>query len=336
MKVVKFSKSYKNVLKLQADYSKENLLNLKTVLKINKKYSAQTRRVHCQNCLGKITKPFLMNFGIKYSVCNRCGHLNGNYNNTEKFIKWVYASDAGDHYDQQYSKYFDKRVKNIYLPKVKFLKEVIKSKINLIDLGCGGGHFVKALEMAKIKATGYEVSKFLVNLGNSKLKKNRLKKVEIRDLFQIIQSENKANVVSLIGVLEHFNKPNDFFRSFLKSKIKYLYIAVPLFSLTTLLENVFKSVYPRHLSGDHTHLYTKKSLEYLAKKNKLKIIGEWWFGADIPDLFRSLLISSNYLNKQVYVKELNKNLYSVIDELQNILDRNKICSEVHMILKKKN
>ena len=64
----------------------------------------------------------------------------------------------------------------------------------MIDLGCGGGHFVKALEMAKIKATGYEVSKFLVNLGNSKLKKNRLKKVAIRDLFQIIQSENKANV----------------------------------------------------------------------------------------------------------------------------------------------
>ena len=72
----------------------------------------------------------------------------------------------------------------------------------------------------------------------------------------------------------------------------------------------------------------------MPKKNKLKIIGEWWFGADIPDLFRSLLISSNYLNKQVYVKELNKNLYSVIDKLQNVLDRNKICSEVHMIFKK--
>ena len=36
MKVVKFSKSYKNVLKLQTDYGKENLLNLKTILKINK------------------------------------------------------------------------------------------------------------------------------------------------------------------------------------------------------------------------------------------------------------------------------------------------------------
>ena len=73
---------------------------------------------------------------------------------------------------------------------------------------------VKALEIEKIKATGFEVSKSLVNLGNSKLKKNKLKKVALHDLFQIIQKENKANVVSLIGVLEHFSKPNDFFKSF--------------------------------------------------------------------------------------------------------------------------
>ena len=60
------------------------------------------------------------------------------------------------------------------MPKAKFLKEVIKNKINLIDIGCGGGHD-KALEIEKIKATGFEVSKSLVNLGNSKLKKNKLK-----------------------------------------------------------------------------------------------------------------------------------------------------------------
>ena len=44
-----------------------------------------------------------MTFGIKYSVCNRCGHLNGYYKNTEKFIKWVYSSNEGDRYYQQLS-----------------------------------------------------------------------------------------------------------------------------------------------------------------------------------------------------------------------------------------
>jgi len=334
MKLVKFSKSYKDVLRLQEDYSKQNALNLKIVTKINNKYSKKKKRTNCQNCQNKITKPFIENFGIKYSICNKCGHLNGFYKNTEKFINWVYNSDVGDHYNEEYAKLFEKKVKNIYLPKVEFLKKVIKQKINLIDIGSGAGHFVKALEFKKISAVGYEVSDFLVSQGNSQLKKNRIKKVKTSDLYKILENENQANVLSLIGVLEHFSKPNEFFKSFIKSKIKYLYLTVPLFSLTTFLESAFKNVYPRHLSGDHTHLYTQKSLEYLSKKYNLKIIGEWWFGSDMPDLFRSLFVSSKKLDNKVFTDSINKNLYSVIDDLQNVLDRNKICSEVHMIFKK--
>ena len=72
----------------------------------------------------------------------------------------------------------------------------------------------------------------------------------------------------------------------------------------------------------------------MAKKYNLKIIGEWWFGTDFPDLHRSLVNSSGYLNKKTYLNELNKKLFKVINELQSVLDKNKICSSVHMILKK--
>ena len=40
------------------------------------------------------------------------------------------------------------------------------------------------------------------------------------------------------------------------------------------------------------------------------------------------------MDKKVYQKELNENLYKVINELQNVLDRNKICSQVHVVFKK--
>ena len=335
MKIIKYSKTYKNISKIQEDYIKENSLNLKTVLKINKKYSSQIKRKNCKNCNKKINKPFFSNFKIKYSICKTCGHLNGVYENTRKFIDWEYSRSAGLYYDKQYSKKFDNRVKNIYLPKVNFLQQVIKKKIKLIDIGSGGGHFLKALEYKKIEAKGYEVSKFLVDFGNSKLKKNSLIKVSVQEAYRLMQSDKESNVVSLIGVMEHLEKPNDFIKSFLKSSVEYLYIAVPLFSLTAFLENVFPKVYPRHLSGDHTHLYTVDSLNYLAKKNNLKIVGEWWFGADFPDLYRSLIVSSKILDKKLYLKLLNKNLFDVIDQLQNVLDKNKICSEVHMIFKKK-
>ncbi len=334
MKIVKYSKSYKNVTKLQKNYLIDNLNNLKNELRINNKYIRQKKRKNCINCQKKLFKPTFKSFGVKYSVCKICGHLNGIYENTKNFTQQLYVNDKGSHYDKEYVNDFNIRVKNIYLPKIKFLKKVINKKISLLDIGSGAGHFLKACEYLNIPARGFEISKFLVDFAKNKLKKNSIKKVSIDEMFKILENESKANVVSLIGVLEHFYNPDQFLKSFKKSKVDYLYLAVPLFSLSTFIENAFPKVYPRHLSGDHTHLYTEKSLSYLAKKNNLKIVGEWWFGADIPDLCRSLIISSNHLDEKSYMKQFNKNLYSVIDELQNVLDRNKICSEVHMVLKK--
>jgi len=334
MKIIKYSKSYHNVLRLQKNYLTDNDNNLKNELKINKKYIKQKKRKNCKNCLKKLTRSTFKSFEVKYSVCQHCGHLNGIFENTKSFTQQLYTNEKGSHYDKEYSNDFKVRVKNIYAPKIEFLKQVIKKKLNIVDIGSGAGHFLKACENVNISARGYEISKYLVSFASSKLKKNSIKKVSIDEMFEILENERKANIVSLIGVLEHFYNPGKFFESFSKSKVKYLYLAVPLFSLSVFLENAFPKVYPRQLSGDHTHLYTKESLDYLAKKNNLKIIGEWWFGADIPDLCRSLIISSNHLDKKVYMDHFNKKLNSVVDQLQNVLDRNKICSEVHMVFKK--
>ena len=46
---------------------------------------------------------------------------------------------------------------------------MVKKKINLVDIGCGGGHFLKALEKKNISAYGFEPSYSLSKLGNKKL-----------------------------------------------------------------------------------------------------------------------------------------------------------------------
>lgn len=335
MTIVKFSKKYDNIIGIKKDFYTNNLKNLKNTFFVNKKYAQQKKRKFCKNCEKKIDKPLFKSFKIKYSVCSKCGHLNGMYEDSSNFAKWLYADNGGSNYSKGYLKDYDTRVKNIYLPKVKFLKDVIKKKIKLIDLGSGAGHFLKALELSKISATGIEINNSLVNLSKKKLKKNNLIFKNLNDVYNILENDNQHNVVSLINFLEHLEKPNKFIKSFCKSRLEYLYINVPLFSLSVFLENSFQNVFPRVLGEAHTHLYTKKSLEYLAKKNNLEIIAEWWFGQDFPDLYRSLMISSNNLNKKIYENHLNTNLFSVINDLQNVLDKNKISSEVHMIFKKK-
>ena len=334
MKIVKFSKSYKNVSLIKKDFINENKKYFSYSQKINNAYKKQILRKKCENCALKISKPFIKNFGIKYSMCTRCGHLNGIFEDTEKFNKWLYANEDGKNYNLFYKKHYQSRVKNIHVPKVEFLKKVIKEKIKVIDYGSGVGYFLKALEIKKIQAIGLETNKQSVKRGSKFLKKNKLFHCVFGDNSIFKKYSNDYNTLALMGVLEHIN-PESLLKEFKNSKLKYLYIAVPALSLSVFLENVFYKVFPRVLSNGHTHLYTEKSLNYFAEKNNLKIIGEWWFGTDIPDLFRSLLVSANYIDKKIYTKEINKIFKNTIDELQSVLDRNKTCSEIHMIFKKK-
>ncbi len=332
-KIVKFSKTYNNIIQIKQSFFSNNNENLKNSLKINRFYKKNPNRTHCKNCLRKSLKKFLKSHLIEYYICKHCGHLNGKYKDTEKFAKNLYTKNSGKNYYKNYLNDYNQRVKKIYLPKVKFLKNVIKKKISLVDIGCGGGHFLKALETQKISAIGFEPSKILSNLGNKKLKRNKIINSNFDEIYKVLKSKKNFNTISMIGVLEHLTDPHKFLRSFKKSNAEYLYISVPLFSLSVFLENSFKSVFPRQLSGGHTHLYTKKSLEKLTKKYNLKVVGEWWFGTDFPDLYRSLINTGNFSDKNNYIKELNRVLFDQIDNLQNVLDKNKMCSEVHMILK---
>jgi hypothetical protein len=86
MKIIKFSKSYDNILKIKEDFYIENEKNLKNSLKISKYYSSQKKRKLCKNCNYKISKILIKNFNIGYSLCSRCGHLNGIYEDSDGFV----------------------------------------------------------------------------------------------------------------------------------------------------------------------------------------------------------------------------------------------------------
>ena len=332
-KVIKFSKPYGKLLGIKKDFYQNNYRNLKETLSVNQKYIAQGLRKKCKNCNLKISNFDFKSHKVKYVSCRRCMHINGIYEDSNKFVNWLYNQSSGKNYAKNYLTDYNARVKNIYLPKVNFLKTVIKKKnLKIVDIGSGAGHFVKACEIKKIKAIGYEPNEILADLAMKKLNKNKVFHIPMDFLNSEIISL-KADCLSLIGVLEHLQNPREIIKSFKLSKLKYLYLSVPLFSLTALIEHISPTVFPRHLSGAHTHLYTLKSLNYLFKQFNLKIVAEWWFGSDFADLYRLIKVLSN---KNKKLNELtNKFLFNHIDELQNILDKNKTCNEVHLIVRKK-
>ena len=234
MKIIKFSKSYKNVSLIKKDFISENFKYFSYAKKINDVYKKQVKRKKCKNCQVKISKPFLKNFEINYCLCTRCGHLNGVYEDTQKFNKWLYSNEEGKNYNLFYKKFYNSRVKNIYIPKVNFLKEVIKEKIKVIDYGSGVGYFLKALEVKKIKAIGLETNKQSVKEGGKFLNKNKLYHSKFGDNSIFKKHANDYNTLALMGVLEHID-PKNLLKDFKSSKLKYLYIAVPALSLSVFL-----------------------------------------------------------------------------------------------------
>ena len=53
---------------------------------------------------------------------------------------------------------------------------------------------------------------------------------------------------------------------------------------------VFPNIMQRQLSGDHTHLYMN-SLDWLFKKYNFKKVKAWWFGSDMMDLHRNMMVT---------------------------------------------
>ena len=138
-------------------------------------------------------------------------------------------------------------------------------------------------------------------------------------------------------MLEHLPNPHYIFELFKKTQLEYLYISVPLASPLIFFENIFQNVYPRHLGGAHTHLFTENSILYLKKKYKFNIIGEWWFGTEFADLYRSLIVShkgKNTFSKKTYKSRVDKIFLNTIDNLQTVFDKKKLSSEVHLVIKK--
>jgi 2-polyprenyl-3-methyl-5-hydroxy-6-metoxy-1,4-benzoquinol methylase len=210
LKIIKFSKSYKNIFRIKKDFYENNKNYLNNSLKINKIYKKQPLRKFCKNCNSKKIKKFIKSFGIPYNICLRCGHLNGAYQDTNNFANQLYKENDGKNYSKNYLDNYNQRVNHIYIPKVDFLKKVIKGKIKVIDLGCGAGHFVKALEKKKISAIGYDTSKLLCKLGNQKLKKNKILPIELNEIYELNKKDKTANTLSLIHVLEHLVEPEKF------------------------------------------------------------------------------------------------------------------------------
>lgn len=337
----KYSKSSGFYATVKGNFFSDNDQQLESALKKNKAYIAQPIRFNCKLCGQELSSQHdFSKHGVQYVFCRACDHLNGLYEDTIEFAKSIYTDDGGANYSKFYldDKYKD-RLKNIYVPKAEFLIEHLGDKISTVyDFGCGLGHLVNAFISMGIDARGGDVSASLVDHGNEAIENDHgvrpLDSLAIESFGEHI-SEIKVDVLSAMAVIEHISNLDEFIEAVKNCSFEYFYYSVPTYGLSVSIEAVFDNVFPRHLSGGHTHLFTEKSLETLHERLGVTPIAEWRFGTDVQDIKRSIEVSLRQSNASDYFVNRFQNEFSVYsDKVQAIIDKSHNCSQIHVICKK--
>lgn len=343
--MIRFGKSAGPLIALKQDFFKNNEALRAESGRIALLYAAQPRRTRCKCCDQRLGAASFNKSGIDYVLCENCGHLNGAHEDTASFCAALYTEAGGADYASTYSaadcEAYWQRVRDIYIPKAEFLRDALvgrhddASHLAYTDLGAGSGYFVAALRDLGFEASrGYEVSKVQVALAERNLGAGAVRLMAMDDLLQTAATLD-CDVVSMIGVLEHLQNPRLLLRALQQNKrVRYLFISVPLFSPCVFFEMVFPEVFPRHLSGGHTHLYTSRSIDWTCAEFGMSRAAEWWFGTDMVDLFRAVTVELDRGNAIKDETHLWTEMFSApaIDDVQLALDKRKLSSEVHMLL----
>ena len=342
-----YGKSIWDIYDIKKTFISQNEKYLDRQNAVAKLYKKQPKRKKCKACDRNLNlNNFFISHNVEYTVCKFCSHLNGIYQDTIEFTNQVYTGQIGQKYSSRYKEKniqnYLNRLKKIYDPKVKFLKKYFSKQKKLpsvADIGTGSGYFTYSLIKNKFpNVIGADISKEQIKYGQNIFKKSGLNPKSLQfinelDMLSFVKNIN-SEVVCLIGVLEHMNYPREFLNVVKQNKnIKYLYICVPLFSLSVIIESNFKNVHNKHLGGTHTHLFTEKSLKKMLGVVNFKSVSEWWFGSDIMDMLRSFEVSSN--NNSLLKNKINE-YKQLIDGFQLQIDKKQLSSSIHILFKRKN
>ncbi len=340
----KFGKSFRDIADLKKDFFDQNERLLQRTLEFAQLYTAQPRRNQCKICSFQLpAEASFRKHCVPYSLCSRCGHLNGMHDDTDEFCMAVYTDAGGKRYAENYgssdAKAYEARRDAIYVPKADFLIDVLRrlgetpERMSYADMGAGAGYFIAAMIKCGIQnITGYEVGQAQVDLGQWMLGSANLNLIKLNDIVSLTHSE-PVDVVTFIGVFEHLQNPRSVLRSIkLNQNVKYLYFCVPLFSPTVYNEMVFPGIMPRQLAIGHTHLFSRSSIDYIASEFDLTPVGAWWFGTDMMDYFRSVYVSiCNDPNLVSMADNFRDAFAPLIDDLQVAIDKRRQSSQVHMV-----
>lgn len=160
----------------------------------------------CKICGGYLFKTVKSNF-YQYYSCTNCftSQLNPLPTQIELdtlYDKYHLSDEKGGSYD-----WVEDRMKADFPAKIKLVKHYTsKTKIKLLDVGCGKGFFVQACLKHNIDAIGIDISASGINYAKNILN-IKAEQTDITNFSKRLENQNCFDVITLWATIEHLPNP---------------------------------------------------------------------------------------------------------------------------------
>jgi hypothetical protein len=308
----------------------------------NKRLSKAPPRKNCILCDSEINGREFLHRNVSFIACGECGHIQTKALPPEGFPDELEGKEQFSKiYPKLDKEQFEDRKNRIYRPKLNWIfSALVRSgyeqsellAMKWLELGSGSGAFLSSLEDIGVKDyVGFEKEKALLERSKSFVSPKRVC-LSSSSLAEIIRT-NRAELICSFFVFEHDENLSELInalRDCLSGTI--LCFSVPIFGLSSLLENLAVDRYARSLDAAvHVQTFTDQSINYLLHKAGFEKVASWQFGQDALELKRILIPPYSEAGP---LDKLSEKFSLSLDRIQTAIDKSSLSDQCHLIAKK--
>ena len=231
---------------------------IKNIINKNKKIG------NCIVCKSKKLNFFSFKYNHNLDRCESCGHIFTNPYPSEKQINYYYNSSMKEFENSFFKETFDART-NIFIPRARLIKKLLKDKGSLLDIGAGIGIFLNAFKKIKsnIEFTACDINYEAIEMIESKFPRVNT----INCDFLELDEKKKYNCITLWDTFEHLLNPSKFLSKIQKilKKNGYLILSTP--NTLSLEWAIAKENHVQILPPGHVNLYNRNNIKLVFNKN---------------------------------------------------------------------
>lgn len=163
---------------------------------------------------------------------------------------------------------------NIYINYVNELEKLFHrnnrslNNIKVLDIGCFTGDFLYLMSKRGAKVRGIELQKEAVKIANKKLPG----KIISENIDSIKFGNEKFDVITMFGLIEHLEKPELIINTASKILKKDGFLMMQTPNSGSFLEKLLGKYWPPYSPIEHIHLFTRRSITIILRKNNFEII----------------------------------------------------------------